>query len=500
MRGKGRILNLQIIVTIAVMLCLSASAQLLPSAAQAKNTPPQNSKPNVIVILADDLGYAEISAYKIRRIPTPNIDSIASDGVLFTHGYVTTPICGPSRAGLMTGRHQQRFGFEFNDSAKNRPANVSYGLAETELTLGAAMKKAGYQTAAIGKWHLGTEDRFYPTNRGFDEFYGFLSGSTLYIDPKTPGVHTGDTDDEVKTRKDHSSWREGKRKPSDLVITGPDRKVVENMDRYLTEEFVGKANDFITRNADKPFFMYLAFNAPHTPLQAPKKYYDRFPEIANEDTRIYAAMISALDDGVGQILKTLKDKKLDQNTIIVFVSDNGCATPTGVCVCAPLRGGKITHYEGGVRVPFMMRWPARIKKGIIYRNAISTLDIFPTAVAAAGGTLDTERVYDGLDLLPYVTGKNKTAPHPELYWLRRPQASILAGDWKLWQSDDGAIKFLFNLAQDPNEQHNLYSERPDKVKELSGKLEQWRKDMVSPLWPGGQVNANICGVDLTLPF
>lgn len=487
---------------LTVMLCVGVGAFLVfgvLSIGAQKTSAKTGEKPNIIVIVADDLGYAEISAYRIRRIPTPHIDSIASEGVLFTHGYVSAPICGPSRAGLMTGRHQQRFGFEFNDSSR-RTSDTAYGLALTERTLGAALKAQGYRTAAIGKWHLGHDAGFYPTERGFDEFYGFLSGSTLYIDPKRPDVISTNTDDEIKPRKDHSSWRNGKRKQSDLVMRGADRVIVNNMDRYLTEDFADQASDFIRRNAKTPFFLYLAFNAPHTPFQVTRKYYDRFPEIKDENNRIYAAMISALDDAVGQVLETLSEEKVKKNTLVIFISDNGCATPTGVCLCAPLRGGKISHYEGGVRVPFMMRWPAKIKKNLVYSHAVSALDIFPTALRAAGGVLSQDHIYDGVDLLPYLGAQGKNLPHPELYWLRRPQASILADGWKLWASDDGKVRFLFDLHTDPNEQINLYEARPDKVRELSGKLAQWRKDMVSPSWPTSEVTADICGVDLTLPF
>jgi arylsulfatase A-like enzyme len=470
--------------------------------------------PNIIVIVADDLGYGDISTYGIKRIPTPHIDALARNGVLFTHGYVAASVCAPSRAGLITGRYPQRFGFEYNSNEGDPTAPASdtapveadnFGLAVDEITLGSALQKLGYHTGLVGKWHLGEKDAYYPTNRGFDEFYGFLPGSTAYIDPALPDVVTakvmiGTIVAEKKQKTNPATRKNIVRSARDQIITGANRQIVNNLDRYLTEDFADQAAAFIGRNKDQPFFLYVGFNAPHTPYQVTKKYYDRFPGIEDQKLRVYTAMISALDDGVGRIMDSLRSAGIAKNTLVVFISDNGCASFKNVCVCAPLRGGKLSHYEGGVRVPFMLSWPGRIKGGKVYRQTVSAFDIFPTAVKAARGEMPSNRVYDGVDLLPYIAGDNKASPHPELVWMRRPQATISDGKWKLWESDDGKVKFLFNLEKDPNESANLYDKRPDKVAEMKRKLEKWRKNMMAPLWSTRPMPPlDVCGVELELP-
>jgi arylsulfatase A-like enzyme len=449
-----------------------------------------SAKPNIVVIIADDLGYADVSTYGLQRIPTPHIDALAGQGVLFTHGYVAAPVCAPSRAGLMTGRYPQRFGFEYN-TGPTREVEKNYGLAVGEITLGAALRELGYHTGAIGKWHLGPNKDFYPTNRGFDEFYGFLPGATAYIDAGRPEVVAHEIEGEnARTRNALSR-----------IVRGPNREVVNNEDKYLTEELAREASDFIRRNSAKPFFLYVAFNAPHTPFQVTRKYYDRFPEITDRKQRIYTAMIGALDDGIGQIAKTLEEAGVADNTILVFLSDNGCEIFAGLCGCEPLRGTKFTEYEGGVRVPFLMRWPAKLHAGGIYREPISSLDIFPTAIAAAGGKLAGDRVYDGVDLLPYLTGRNKSRPHPELYWMRRPNVAVSDGEWKLWYSESGQFNYLFDLKNDPNEKENLYEQNPAKVAELKAKLEKWRGPMTSPAWPSRPpMGRDVCGVQMEFPF
>jgi arylsulfatase A-like enzyme len=451
------------------------------------------AKPNVIVILADDFGYADVSAYTKNRIPTPNIDRIGAQGVRFTDGYVAAPVCAPSRAALMTGRYPQRFGFEFNNGPPARDVEKNLGLDKRELTLAQALQAGGYRTALVGKWHLGANPDYYPTNRGFDEFFGILAGATLYIDPRLPGVHTFE-------RPDRPSAVE--RTAETQVFTGPDKKVVHNADKYLTEEFRDVAIDFIRRAGDDPFFLYLAFNATHDPMQVTQKYYDRFPHIENELVRIYTAMASALDDAVGAVLATLEETGVGDNTLVVFLTDNGCAAYyPGLCACAPMRGGKLSHFEGGTRVPFMMKWPSRLEAGKVYTKPVSALDIFPTAMAAAHLPLDEKRTYDGVDLMPYVTGQVAGIPHPDLYWWREPMRSIRSGDWKLWASANGDVKLLFNLADDPNERRNLYAERPDIVTALEAKLEAWHEDKVSPAWPSRpHARVEACDADMMLPI
>jgi arylsulfatase A-like enzyme len=479
--------------------CLALCALIGSGAAQATN---------VVVILADDLGYADVSAYGsldggTPRIPTPNIDRIGREGATFTAGYVVAPVCSPSRAGLMTGRYPQRFGFEFNNGPAQRDIERGLGLPTDEVTLGQALQGAGLRTAVIGKWHLGANDDFYPTRRGFDEFFGILPGATSFIDPKHPDART--------FMRDGAYTAPATRSPASKVITGPERTVVENEDRYLTEEFAARGVEFIERNAARPFFLYLPFTAPHDPLQATQRYYDRFPDIADESLRIYSAMVSALDDGVGRVLDALERAGVADDTLVIFLSDNGCAAYyPGLCACEPLRSGKLTHFEGGVRVPFLLRWPARVAAGQRIDTPVSSLDIFPTAMAAAGAKLPTGRTYDGLDLVPHLAARGAgaaagkaagTLPRRDLFWWRAPMRSVRSGDWKLWVSETGAVRLLYNLAEDPAERNDLYAARPDKVRELEALLAQWHADKVPPRWESrAHTTYDACGLTVEVPI
>ncbi|MFT3725416.1 MAG: sulfatase-like hydrolase/transferase [Hyphomonadaceae bacterium] len=455
------------------------------------------AKPNVVIILADDLGYADISTYGIKRINTPNIDRIAKSGVAFTDGYSAAPVCSPSRAGLNTGRHPDRFGFEFNNGPAQRDIELNLGIPKDEIILAKALKGQGYHTGLIGKWHLGSNDDFYPTNRGYDEFVGFLTGATSYINPKAPGV--------IVSKPDGSeAIPPAKRTPPNRIIEGPDKTFIDNEDRYLTEYLGERAVEYIKRNAasETPYFLFTAFNAPHDPLMTLQKYYDRFPQIQDEGLRVYASMISALDDQVGAIIDAVEASGENNNTIIYFMSDNGCAAYIkGICDCQPLRGGKLSHYEGGTRVPFLMRWPGHVEGGQVYRKVVSTMDVFTTSLTAAGGSLPNDRVFDGVDLIPYVTGKNAGIPHDQLAWRRTPNASIRKGDWKMWKDLSGKFTYLFNLKEDPNEANNLADKEPAKLKELTDAFNQWAKDMKDPAWPSRPfVNYNVCGTPFELPI
>jgi arylsulfatase A-like enzyme len=489
------------------------------------STAPSAAPPNIIVILADDLGYADISAYKIDRFKTPNIDRIGLQGVRFTDGYATAPVCSPSRAGLMTGRYQDRFGFEYNNGPAQRDLAQGLGLAVGEITIAQLLKSAGYHTGMIGKWHLGSQQQFYPMNRGFDEFVGFLPGETSYMDPRQPGVHSsfgplGDAavDSRLATPGNDEDLgnpaariaRTFQRGPLNQIVEGADRHVVHNESEYLTDYFGDRATDYVRRNANgaRPYFLYVAFNAVHSPHMVTAKYYDRFPQIKDHQLRVYAAMVAALDDQVGRILDAVDASGQASNTLIYFASDNGCAMYwPGLCSCTPLRGGKLSHYEGGVRVPFMMRWPGHIKPGLVYRDVVSLLDILPTSVAAAGGRLPTDRVYDGVDIVPYVTGQKLGPPHDMLAWRRLPLFSIRQGDWKLWESVNdksgkyGEYKLLFNLKDDLNETTDLAARNPEKVKELEALARKWSTMLSDPKWEGRRpVHFDVCGTPFVLPL
>jgi arylsulfatase A-like enzyme len=472
------------------------------------------AKPNVIVILADDLGYADISSYKIGRFKTPNIDRIGLQGVRFTDGYASAPVCGPSRAGLQTGRYQERFGFEYNNGPAVRDLKEGYGLDTKEITLAQLLKAQGYHTALFGKWHLGMQDQFYPTNRGYDEFIGFLPGQTSYMDPNDPEVHlslaAAAADEGGAASKAETNMRQFTRNALAQIVDGPSKTIVHNEKEYLTDYLGDRDAEFIRANAKtgKPYFLYAAFNAVHAPLMVTKKYYDRFPDIKDDQLRTYAAMVASLDDNVGKILDAVDASGQAKNTIVVFASDNGCAEYyEGMCSCEPLRGGKLSHYEGGTRVPFMIRWPEHYKAGTVYRKVASLLDVLPTAVAAAGGKLPGDRVYDGVDLTPFLTGQKQGDPHDMLVWRRRPLVSIRKGDWKLWESVNdetgkyGEYKLLFNLKTDLNETTNVADKNPEKVKELEGLIHQWAKDMTDPKWPSRPPPTfSVCGTPFTLPI
>ena len=447
-------------------------------------------KPNIVFILGDDLGYCDISMYGCKDIPTPNIDSIGKNGIKFTNGYVSAPVCSPSRAALITGRYQQRFGFEFNAGPLPRALNnKDMGLPLTEITLAQALKSAGYATGMVGKWHLGMNDRYMPTQRGFDEYFGFLFGANLYIDPNKPGVTTrasalagGETFGSVRSAQ-NPIFRN----------TTP----IEE-DEYLTDAFAREAVAYIDRHKNEPFFLYAPFNAPHTPFQATQKYLDRFPNVKDERRRVYMAMVSALDDAVGAILNKLRDARLAENTLVVFLSDNGCATYTGACTNDPLRYGKLTHLEGGFRVPFAMQWPGHLKAGTVSDQLVSSLDLFPTAMALAGASLPKDRPYDGVNLLPYLTGKTNGQPHEALVWRNGPNAAVRKGKWKLFKGGDQY--WLFDLSKDVSEQRNVASQYRAVVEQLKSVLAKWEAQMKQPLWPCREAPGNweVDGVKLKI--
>ena len=362
------------------------------------NTYSQNSKkPNIIVILADDLGYADVGFNGCKDIPTPNIDRIATNGVKFTNGYVTFSVCGPSRAGLLTGRYPQRFGYERNP--QYRPHDPNMGLPKEENTLAEALKKVGYTSGIIGKWHQGADISNHPLNRGFDDFFGHLGGGHRYFpeDLTIKDSYAVDNDEGMS----YKTWIMRNHEPIQTK-------------KYLTDEFSDEAVRFVERHQKEPFFLYLAYNAPHSPLQATKEYLDRFPNIVDNKRKTYSAMVSAVDDGVGRLLDKLESLNLDKNTLVYFLSDNGGPEKDNSSDNGVLREGKSSIYEGGYRVPFAMQWKGTVKPGV-YDNAISSLDIFATIAALSKVPIKKDRPLDGVNLIPYLTGKNKGLPHETIY-------------------------------------------------------------------------------------
>jgi len=424
----------------------------------AAEAPAADRKPNFILFLADDQGYGELGIQGNPEIPTPNIDSIAKNGVRFTSGYVSGPYCSPTRAGLMTGRYQTRFGHEWNP-----PRNDQNGLPLTETTFANRMKDLGYATGMVGKWHLGWSKKHVPTARGFDEFYGTLA-NTPFFQPK--------------------QWMDTRE--SDEV-----HETLNDPDLYTTDAYAARAVDFIERSKDKPFFLYLPFNAQHAPLQAPQKYLDRFPNMSDEKRKLFAAMLSAQDDAVGSVLAKVREIGQEENTLIVYLADNGGPTASTTSKNDPLRGFKMSTLEGGVRVPFMMQWKGRLPAGKVDDRPVIQLDLLPTFVAAAGGKVDPAWKLDGVDLLPYLTGKNDGAPHDTLYWRMGKQKAIRHGDWKLVASTiDGPTAApewkLFNLSDDIGEAKDLSAENPEKVKELAAFWDAWNAEQAGPAWEPAQ--------------
>jgi len=423
-------------------------------------------RPNILVILIDDFGFGDLSIHGCKDIPTPHIDALAVGSVRCTQGYISAPQCSPTRAGLMTGRYQQRFGHEYNSAVEGS------NLPLAEVTLAERLKKAGYKTGLVGKWHLGEDDQHHPLSRGFDEFFGFLGGANPYLP-------------------------QGPRAVVPRIMR--DRQPAEEK-RFLTEAFAEEACAFFDRHQKEPFFLYLAFNATHGPLQAPKNYLDKFQSIADETRRTYAAMTSALDDAVGTVLNKLKASGLEQNTLVFFFDDNGGPTDVNGSLNTPFRGVKGETREGGIRTPFFVRWPAKLPAGKTFDQPVIQLDIHPTALAAAGVSFSADaKPLDGVNLLPFLTGEKAGAPHDVLYWRfsfppaqpDRHKWAIRQGDWKLFTDFDANRKKrseateneglkLVNLATDIREEHDLTATHPDKAEELKALWDQWNAQLAKP--------------------
>ena len=426
--------------------------------------------PNVVLIFVDDLGYCDSELYGCDAVPTPNIKKLADDGTRFAAGYVTSPVCSPSRASLMTGRYQHRFGHEFLPEGD---PDGNAGLPVTEITLADAMQDAGYVTGMVGKWHLGANEEFHPVNRGFDEFYGMVTWGADYADPTRDDMRVW-THPLAPPRDPDSVWIG---RGADTVMRGTEP--VEEP-AYLTEAFSREAVAFIYENKREPFFLYVPYTAIHGPLQVTQEFYDRFPDVADESKRIYAAMTSALDDGIGDIIAALEENGLEQNTLVMFISDNGAGVAE-YTNNTPLRLGKHTLFEGGVRVPYAMKWPAQVSAGSVYDHPVSTLDVFPTVVAAAGGKLPLDRPMDGVDLLPFIAGAQGEQPHDRLFWRQGPNWAVRQGNWKLIHAADK--NWLYNLVEDIGEQSNLADLHPEVVERMTQVFDEWNGNNIDPLWP-----------------
>jgi len=445
------------------------SANLLLATSTDVNAQNQTSTPpNLIVVMADDLGYADVGFNGCVDIPTPHIDSIANSGVKFTNAYVSYSVCGPSRAGFITGRYSQRFGFERNP--QYLPSDPNMGLPLGETTIAEALGKTGYRCGVVGKWHLGAHQNHHPLNRGFHEFYGHLGGGHRYL-PKDLTF-----EDSAAASNEYESYRT-------LILN--DRTPIKTT-KYLTDEFSDAGVRFIESNNAQPFFLFLSYNAPHLPLQATPKYLNRFNNIKNPKRKTYAAMVSAVDDGVGQLLATLKKHNLEQNTLIFFLSDNGGPTTKNASQNNPLRGKKSDVWEGGFRVPFAARWPAKLPQGSVYHAPVSSLDIFATIASLSAAKIDEQRPLDGVNLVPYVRGEIKTPPHQAIYLRKFDQQryAIRSGDYKQVIPFEGGKPQLYNLKNDIGETKNLALQEPDTLAKLEALRKTWSAELIDPIFQG----------------
>lgn len=455
-------------------------------------------RPNIVVLIADDLGYGELGCQGNPQIPTPHIDSIASNGVRFTDGYVTASYCSASRAGFMTGRYQTRFGYEFNPiGAHNDDPNV--GMPLSQRTLAEMLRDAGYATGLVGKWHLGGAAPYHPLRHGFDEFFGFLHEGHFYVPPPYKGVTTmlrrkvlpnGGTGRWSETNLIYSTHMGHNEPPYDAnnPILRDGQPVEEKS--YLTDALAREAVDFIERRSAQPFFLCVAFNAVHSPLQAPDRLMTRFASLKDVQRRIFAGMLANMDEAVGAILGQLRDKKLEENTIVFFISDNGGPTRELTSSNAPLRGGKGDVYEGGIRVPFLAQWKGTLPSGKVYSHPVVSLDVFATAAALAGDAASDRNASDGRNLVPYLTGSNDKPPHDRLFWRMQSKTALRQGDWKLvknpgWRRKEAQWE-LYNLAEDIEESKNLAAAMSEKAEALQREWERINAQMADPFWSPSQ--------------
>ncbi len=463
--------------------------------------PAEERPPNIVVILADDLGWNDLTwlggGVAGGTVPTPNIDSIAKNGVHFANGYSANGTCAPSRAALMSGRYGTRFGFEFTPtppgfatmvprlgSSKGRLRKSvikdvetrlefnEMGMPASEISLAELLEPAGYHSVHIGKWHLGGGD-MAAHNQGFDE--SLLMSSGLYLPEDDPNVVNSKQEfDGI----DRFLWRVLSFASS--YNGGP----AFQPRGYLTDYYTDEAVKVIEANKDRPFFLYLAHWAVHTPLQALKADYDALSHIEEHRLRVYAAMVRSLDRSVGRVLDALRANGLEENTLVFFTSDNGAPAYIGQPrVNEPFRGWKISFFEGGIHVPFLFQWPARLEGGQIYEAPVHGFDIFSTVAAAAGVDLPTDRTIDGVDLVPYVTGEAEGTPHDSLFWRSGGYQVALSGGYKLQKSDPPGKTWLFHLASDPTEQNNIADQEPERVAALEALLAAHNAAQVDPLWP-----------------
>ncbi len=474
--------------------------------------------PNIVLILADDLGWNDVTVngggVAGGTVPTPHIDSIAREGVQFTNGYAANATCAPSRAALLSGRYGTRFGFEYTPTppgmmqilpllgsptprvhrpliheGKSPLPFEEMGMPASEITIAELLADKGYHTVHIGKWHVGRSNGMTAHDQGFKE--SLLMTSGLYFPEDHPDVVNSKQDFDPIDRFLWASMR--------FIASFNGERPFEP-DRYLTDYYTEQAVEVIEANADRPFFLYLAHWAPHTPLQALRSDYEALSHIESHRERVYAAMIRSLDRGVGQVLDALRENGLEENTLVLFTSDNGGAPYIGLpSVNSPFRGWKLSLFEGGIHVPFFAKWPAKFSPSTVVDEPVHHFDLYATAAAAAGAPLPTDRKVDGVDLTPFVTGNAEGTPHRALFWRSGASQSALVDGWKLNVSDPPGRSWLFDLSEDPTEQHDLAPDRPEKIAELTTALAAHNAEQLPAAWPRQLTTAINLDKDLSQP-
>ncbi|MFG0287529.1 MAG: sulfatase-like hydrolase/transferase [Rhodopirellula sp. JB044] len=467
------------------LVIVTAMSICAAQAADSRQQPYDAVQPNVVVIMADDLGYADVGFQGCQDIRTPNIDQLASSGARFTQGYVTGCMCGPSRAGFLTGRIQSSFGYYVNAS---RPLDPAQGFPADIKTIAHRMQEQGYVTGGVGKWHMGTANHQRPNAMGYSDWYGFYGGGLMYYP-----LHHPSYDGRYRTKTKPWSMR-------DMHHTLPmlhNGKPVD-WDQYLTRELTDGGIRFIEKNREQPFFLFVSYNAPHEYLEAPAETIEKYPPesmtkvpgVPAENRSVYAAMVDEMDQGIGRILQTLDRLELRDNTVVWFLSDHGGMKRTSDN--RPLRGAKGNAYEGGLRVPFVVRWPNRIQPGTVLDHPVTSLDIGATSLSLAGADVDKLALH-GRDISEYITGKTSDAPHQELYWHvgkgRKDLSGVLReGDYKMLVTRGRAE--LYDLRTDPTESHDLAKAQPQRAKRMLAKWKSWNESNEPPLWNPNQQSRN----------
>lgn len=411
--------------------------------------------PNIVIILADDLGYGDVECFSPgSEALTPEMDKLAKSGVRFTNAYVPSSICGPSRAAMMTGRYPQRFGFEDNIGPFRQSEETIPGIPLNEKIMPEYLKDLGYVTGLIGKWHLGDEvDNMYPNKRGFDEFFGFLGGASGYLIGNNP---------------QRNLLRDG--------------APVKQESEYLTDAFGREALTFLENHKDEKFFLFLSFNAVHTPLKATEEDLEKFSHIYDEKRRTMLAMNYAMDKNIGKVVNKLKELGLEENTLLIFYSDNGGYPGKNHSENTPFRGGKTEMWEGGVRIPFVMSWKGKIPSNVTYHKMISSIDILPTVLSFQNRLQFNFSNVDGVNLLPFINGEKTNSPHPILYWRQNRQWAIREDKWKLIKPKGQDEMELYDLSVDKEEQNNIAASNANLVNTLVEKHNKWASKMMEPQW------------------